>query len=328
MAHLRDNPFPRPALAPGAGVGPGAQAVRMLAAPQNAQILSDAALWLALEFEGPMPPSFAAELDSPRLGMLSMLETLARIVVHFRTALSSVILRQEMASYAGQEALFPLAQLGGKWRPSFLRLVCAAALPPAVAGDDRGPRLAVRAEHLLCQTMSSVANAPSSLGSFRLSNVLAYTGRSPQQALVSLVGADAARVPGRYGPPPPPATLPALHELSVGRIAEELGEDLPYETLLELDGDVKLLRDACAAAVQTAQETREATVTFRADAMTRLAAVEARMPGARTFVALEDLEEFRHSHQMHLEALRAEVRTLQGRVLALRLEPGPAAGPT
>ena len=77
----------------------------MLAAPQNAQILSDAALWLALEFEGPMPPSFAAELDSPRLGMLSMLETLAQIVVHFRTALSAVVLNQAVASYAGQEAL-------------------------------------------------------------------------------------------------------------------------------------------------------------------------------------------------------------------------------
>jgi hypothetical protein len=51
------------------------------------------------------------------------------------------------------------------------------------------------------------------------------------------------------------------------------------------------------------------------------------MPGARSFVALEDLEEFRHSHQGHREALRAEVRTLQGQVRALRLSAGTGPGP-
>ncbi len=228
LTHLRDNPFPRVALAPGAGVGPGAQAARMLIAPLNAQILSDAALWLALDLGGPMPPSFAAESDTPRLGLLSMLEPLARIVVSFRSALSSVALHPVTSTPAGEEAIFPLAQLGGSWLPSFLRLVCAAVLPPAVAGDDRAPRLAARAENLLCQTMAAVANAPTSLGTFRLSNVFDYKGNGPKTALISLVGEAAARVPGRYGPPPPPVTLPALEQLSVTRIAEDLGEDLPY----------------------------------------------------------------------------------------------------
>ncbi len=162
-----------------------------------------------------------------------------------------MILHQVVASHEGQEALYPLVQLGGRWRQPFLRLLCAAALPPAVAGDDRAPRLAARAEHLLTTTMAAVANAPCSLGTFHLSNVLAYSGRGPKEALASLVGEVAARVPGRYGPPSP-----------------------------------------------------------------------------RSFVALEDLEEFRHSHQGHLEALRAEVRTLQARCARSGSRSARALAPT
>ncbi len=54
--------------------------------------------------------------------------------------------------------------------------------------------------------------------------------------------------------------------------------------------DVNVLRKACAA-VQAAHETREATANFSTDAMACIAAVEVRMPGARSFVAL-DIWEF------------------------------------
>jgi hypothetical protein len=175
--------------------------------------------------------------------------------------------------------------------------------------------------------MATVANAPASLGTFHLSNVLAYSGRGPRAALVSLVGAEAARVPGRYGPPPPPATLPALEELSISRIAEELGEDLPFETLFELEVDVTHLREACAAAVQAAHESREAAENFSTDVMARIAGVEARMPGARTFAALEDLEEVRQRAQGHHESLRAEVRALAAQVRQLRLAARTGQGP-
>jgi hypothetical protein len=320
MAHLRDNPFPRAALAPGAGVGPGAQSVRMLVLPHNTQNHRSSPT---------LPCGWRwSWVDQCRLGLLSMLESLARIVLPFLLALSSVIQHQAVASHEGQEVLFPLAQLSGRWRPPFLLLLCAAALPPSVAWDDRAPLLAALVEHLHTKTMAAVANAPSSLGTFHLSNVLAYSGRGPKEALASLVGEEAARVPGMYGPPSPPVTLPALEQLSITRIAEDLGEDLPYETILELDADVNVLRDACAVAVQASHETREAAANFHTYAMARIAAVEARMPGARSFMALEDLKVFCHSHQGHLEALRAEVRTLQRRLSAgAGTGPDPARGP-
>ena len=222
FGHERLHPFPRRGPALPAPV----RAPQILMAPLDAHIPSDAEIW---EMAGIVPLSarerVAKELDQPRPGLLTKMISWANLVEILRDVVVATGRDPALAGAEQQEALRPLAGLGAKLRRAFTQMALADCIPP----NNREPRLTLRAVTLYATTMHLAANSTAPGRTLRLADALNYSGRSHKEALISLVGAESAAVPGRFGLPPPPDDLLDLLQFGVPRMAQEVEDDLPLE---------------------------------------------------------------------------------------------------
>ena len=312
FGHERLHPFPRR----GPALPAPARAPQILMAPLDAHIPSDAEIW---EMAGIVPLSarerVAKELDQPRPGLLTKMISWANLVVILRDVVVSTGHEPALAGAEHQEGC-----LGAKLRRAFTQMALADCIPP----NNREPRLTLRAVTLYATTMHLAANSTAPGRTLRLADALNYSGRSHKEALVSLVGAESAAVPGRFGLPPPPDDLPDLIHFGVPRMAQEVEDDFPLESLRELSDDVEALREACVGTVAAFQESREAVAALCADFLGRLAPIELRVPANHTFATLEDLQDYRELGQGHLERLRDVVSDLAARTARLEVALSPA----